>query len=59
MSHYDYKIKGSSKHFVDVMYSRAECKNKLFGYLCHLLKYCRDKEIRGSSRPCSWIEDSN
>ena len=50
----DYKIKGSLKYFVDVMYSVTEFKRKVFVLP---LKYCRYIVISGSTRPHSWIGD--
>ena len=50
----DYKIKGSLKYFLDVMYSVTEFKRKVFVLP---LKYCRHIVISGSTRPHSWIGD--
>ena len=51
---FDYKIKGSLKRFVDVMYSIPKFKKK---YLCYPVKYCCYLVICGSTRPRSWIGD--
>ena len=50
----DYKIKGSLKHFADVMYSVTEFKRKVFVLP---LKYCRHIVISSLTRPHSWIGD--
>ena len=44
---FDYKIKGSSKHFVDVMYSITRYKRKVFAY--PLLSPCNNKWVNASS----------
>ena len=50
----DYKIKGSLKHFADVMYSVTEFKRKVFVLP---LKFCRHIVISSLTRPHSWIGD--
>ena len=49
---FDYKIKGSLRRFVDIMFSVTEFKGK---YLCYPLKYCCHVVISGSTRPRLWI----
>ena len=51
---FDYKIKGSLKRFVDVIYSITKFKRKVFvlSVLC-----CRHIVISRSTRPRLWIGD--
>ena len=44
---FDYKIKGSSKRFVDVMYSITEYKRKVF--VLSVIAPCNNKWVNASS----------